>query len=143
MENETTLLEEIPETYPTKEPITFWKWYFGWHPRLFLTIPAFLLFAYQGIWFFWAEIQDIIYFFQTKPITWGSILLVILFGSFLIWFFILPIYICFGSIFLLYQINIENNTAWKKFLYSIGVILLVLFGPGIIRLFTSWILGIL
>lgn len=143
MENEITPLEKISETPQTKEPVTFWKWYFGFHPRLFLTVPVFLMFAYQGIWFLWAEIQDVFYFFQVKPITWGSILLVLLFGSFLIWFIFAPIYICFASINWLYEINIGKNTAWKKFLYSIGVILLVLFGPGIIRLFTSWILGIL
>lgn len=143
MENETTLFKEIPETYPTKEPITFWKWYFGFHPRLFLTIPAFLLFVYQGFWFVWAEFQDVLYFFQVKPITWGSILLVLLCGSLLIWFVLAPIVICFASLGWLYEVNIGKYTAWKKFLYSIGIFLLVFVGPGLLRLFTSWVLGIL
>lgn len=145
MENETNLLEKTPatETYQVKEPITLWKWYFGWHPRLFLTVPTFLIFAIYGIWYIFAEFQDVIFFFQTKPVTWGAILLIVILGSVLIWFLVAPIYISFGSIYWLYQINIKNNTAWKKFLYSIGIILLVIFGTGIIRLFTDWILGIL
>lgn len=122
---------------------TLWKWYFGWRPQILFRVPIFLVFAYQGFWYIWAEIRDIIYFFQTTPVTWGSILLVMLFGSILIWFFLAPIFICFYSIEWLYEINIGKNTAWKKFLYSIGIILLVIFGAGIIRLFTSWILGIL
>lgn len=39
--------------------------------------------------------------------------------------------------------NTGNYTAWKKFLYSIGIILMVVFGTSIIRLFTAWMLGIL
>ncbi len=134
MENETNALEKTP---------TLWKWYFGWHPRLFLSVPIFLMFAYQGLWFIWAEIQDITFFFQTKPITWGAIFLIMFFGTFLIWFILAPIYICFASIGWLYQINIGNKTAWRKFLYTIGIILLVIFGTSLIRLFTAWILGIL
>lgn len=143
MEDEITSLEKIPDSYQTKEPITLWKWYFGWHPRIFLTVPAFLTFVYSGFWFIWAEIHDVIYFFQTKPISWGSIILVLIFGSFLLSFIIAPIYICFASIDWLYEINIGNNTAWKKFLYSVGIILLVIFGTGIIRLLITWVLSIL
>lgn len=126
-----------------KETPTLWKWYFGWHPRIFLTVPIFLLFVYQGFWFILAEIRDVVFFFQHTEITWGSIFLVLIFGSILIWFFLLPIYICFCSIEWLYQINIGNYTAWKRFLYSIGIILLVVFGTSIIRLFTLWVLGVL
>ncbi len=145
MENETNLLKNTPtsEAYQTKETPTLWKWYFGWHPRLFLSVPIFLLFAYQGLWFVWAEIGDVVFFFQTKPVTWGSIFLIMFFGSFLIWFILAPIYICFASIEWLYEINIGKHTAWKKFLYTVGIILLVVFGTSIIRLFTGWILGIL
>lgn len=142
MKKELTRIEDITEISQVKEPPTFWKWYFSFHPRLFLTIPAFLLFVYQGLWFVIAEIQDILYFFHTKPITWGSILLVLLFGSILIWFILAPIYICLYSISWLYEVNIGKYSAWRKFLYSIGIVLLVSFGPGLIRLFTSWILGI-
>src|SRR5665648_502227 len=88
-----------------KEPPTLWKWYFGWHPRIFLSIPIFLLFVYQGLWFILAEFRDIVFFFNHTEITWGSIFLVLIFGSILIWFFLLPIYICFCSIDWLYQVN--------------------------------------
>jgi len=144
MENETNLLEKTStsETYQTKETPTIWKWYFGWNPRLFFSVPIFLVFAYQGLWFIWAEIQDVVFFFQHTEVTWGAILLIMIFGSFLIWFILAPIVICFCSISWLYEINTGNNTAWKKFLYSIGIILLVLLGTSIIRLFTTWILGI-
>jgi hypothetical protein len=145
MEDETGILEKTPtpETYQVKKTTSLWRWYFGWHPRLFLTVPAFLIFVIYGIWYIVAEFQDVIYFFQNKPITWGSILLVLLFGSVLLWFIIAPIYISFCSISWLYEVNIKDSTAWKKFLSSIGIILLVLFGTSIIRLFTNWILGIL
>lgn len=126
-----------------KETPTLWKWYFAWHPRILLSVPIFLLFVYQGLWFIWAEISDVTFFFRHTEITWGSIFLVLIFGSLLIWFFLSPIYICFCSIEWLYQINIGNNTAWKKFLYSIGIVLLVVFGTSIIRLFTLWVLGVL
>lgn len=122
---------------------TLWKWYFGWRPQILFRVPLFLLFVYQGLWFVWAELQDVIFFFQTKPVTWGSILLIMIFGSILIWFILAPVVVCFGSIYWLYEINIGKNTAWRKFLYSIGIILLVMFGAGIIRLFTAWIFGIL
>jgi len=145
MTNETNSLEKtpIPETYRAKETPTLWKWYFGWHPRLFFSVPIFLVFVYQGLWFIRAEIQDMVFFFQHTEVTWGAILLIMTFGSILIWFILAPIYICFGSIDWLYQINIGNYTAWKKFLYSIGIILLVVFGASIIRLLTAWVLGIL
>ena len=135
--------EEIPETTEFKQPISLWKWYFGWHPRLFLTIPFFLIFAYQGLWFIVAEFQDIVYFFQTTPVTWGSILLILLGGSILLWFILGPIYISFASIGWLYEISIGKQTAWKKFLSIVGIILLALVGPNLLRLFTNWILGIL
>jgi len=143
MENEPIERISISETYRIKETPTLWKWYFGWHPRILINVPIFLLFVYHGIWFIWAELTDIIYFFQTKPVTWGAIILIMFFGFILMWFIIAPIYICFASINWLYEINIKNNTAWKKFLYSIGIILLVVFGTSIIRLFTAWALGIL
>ena len=143
MENETTENSLFSETYQTKEKPTLWKWYFGWHPRLFLTVPVFLFFVYQGIWFIFAEIEDVVFFFQTKPVTWGAIILIMFLSAFLIWFLLAPIVICFNSIEWLYKINIGDFTAWKKFLYSIGIFLLVLFGTSIIRIFTLWILGIL
>lgn len=143
MEDETNSLEKRPVVETHKiEPPTFWRWYFGWHPRLFLTIPTFLIFAYQGVWFIGAEIQDIIYFFQTKPVTWGSIFLIMFLGSALISFIIMPIYICFASLVWLYEISIGNNTAWRKFLYSIGIVLLVFVGADVLHLFTNWIIGI-
>lgn len=143
MENKTIEDTTVSETYQIKEPPTLWKWYFGWRPQILFRVPIFLLFVYQGIWFILGEIQDVIFFFQHTPITWWSILLVMFFGSILVWFILAPIFICFMSIDWLYQINIGKNTAWRKFLYSIGIILLVLFGTSIIRLFTAWILGIL
>jgi hypothetical protein len=103
-------------------------------------VPIFLLFVYQGLWFIWAEIRDVVFFFQHTEVTWGAIFLIFIGGSILVWFLLLPIYICFYSIEWLYQINIGNYTAWKKFLYSIGIILLVVFGTSIIRLFTTWVL---
>lgn len=139
MENGAIEKTSISET----GTLTLWKWYFGWHPRILLTLPIFLIFAYQGVWFIWAEISDVIFFFQHTPVTWGAILFIVFLGAIVIWFIIAPIYICFGSIVWLYQINIGKNTAWKKFLYSAGIILLVVFGTSIIRLFTAWILGIL
>jgi len=74
MENETNLLEKTStsETYQTKETPTIWKWYFGWNPRLFFSVPIFLVFAYQGLWFIWAEIQDVVFFFQHTEVTWGG-----------------------------------------------------------------------
>ena len=134
MENEIIQINEKP---------TLWKWYFGWHPRVFLTAPIFLFFAYQGLWYIVAEINDVIFIFNNTPVTWGAVFLLIIFGTFLFALFVIPIYICFYSIDLFYEINIGNETAWKKFLYSIGIILLVIFGPGIIRLFTLWMLGVL
>ncbi len=125
-----------------KKPPTMWKWYFSWHPRIFLTVPIFLIFVYQGFWFIWAEISDVIFFFNTTPITWASIFFILLLGSFFLSLLFLPIYICFCSISWLYEINI-NFKGWKKFLYSIGIIILVTFGPGLIRLLTNWMLGIL
>lgn len=143
MEEETIEKVLVTETYQTKKIPNLWRWYFAWHPRIFLTVPAFLLFVYSGFWFIWAEIRDIIFFFQTKPVTWGAIILIMLLGTLLIWFFIAPIYICFASIDWLYKINIGNKTAWKKFLYSIGILLLVIVGATIIRDLAAWILGVL
>lgn len=144
MENETNPLREtsITETYIAKETPTLWKWYFGWHPRILFSLPIFLLFVYNGIWFIGAEIADVIYFFQTKPVSWGAIFLIIFFGAILFWLFIAPIYISFRSVGWIYEINIGNNTAWKKFLCSIGIVLLVVFGTSIIRIISIWILGI-
>ena len=141
MKNEINSLEETPASEVQKIP-SLWKWYFGWHPRLFLSVPIFLFFVYQGLWFIWAEIQDMRFFFQNTEITWGAILLIMFFGAFLIWLIFAPIYICFASIGWLYEVNTGSYTAWKKFLYTIGIILLVLFGTSIIRLFTTWTLGI-
>ncbi len=135
------IFSDSDNKHPAKP--TFWKWYFGWRPQILFRVPIFLMFVYQGIWVIWVTIQDIVFFFQTTPVTWGSIILIMIFGSILVWFFLLPIAICFGSIYWLYHINIEKYTAWRKFLYSIGIILLVMFGTGIIQLFTAWILGIL
>ena len=126
----------------TKEPPTLWKWYFGWHPRIFLTVPIFLLFVLQGLWFIRAIFGDVVFFFQHTEITWGSIFLVFIVGGFLITFIIAPIYLCFYSIGWLYEVNIGNDSAWKKFLYSIGLILLVVFGTSLIRLFNAWVIGI-
>jgi len=137
MENEITKKES------TKEIPTIWKWYFGWHPRILLTVPIFLFFVYSGIWFIFAEISDIVFLFQTTPVTWGSIFLIMFLGSFLIMLILLPIYICFYAISWLYEIIVGNYTSWKKFLYTVGVILLVLFGTSLVRLFTAWIFGIL
>jgi len=81
-----------------KKTPTLWKWYFGLHPRIILSVPIFLLFVYQGLWFIWAEIQDVVFFFQYKEVTWGAIFWVFIFGSILVWFLLLPIYICFYSI---------------------------------------------
>lgn len=136
--DETTI-----EPYQTKQPPNLWKWYFGWHPRIFVTVPTFLLFVYSGLWFIWAEISDIVFFFQHTEITWRSIFVVFVLGNMVLWLIILPTYICFWSIEWLYQINVVNYTAWKKFLYSIGIILLVIFGTSAIRIFTAWIMGIL
>ena len=126
-----------------KHKPTMWKWYFCWHPRVLLTVPIFLLFAYQGIWFFITEIKDVIYFFHSMPVTWGKIFLVIIFGSFLLMLVLLPIYLCFASIEWLYEIVTGEHTAWKKFLYSTGIILLVFVGTSLIRMFTLWITGTL
>lgn len=141
MESEIEAIEEIPVNQ-TKQPPSFWKWYFGWHPRLFLTVPTFLLFVYQGLWYIWAEIQDVILFFTSRPITWGAIFLVMILGTFLTWFILAPIYISFSSLVWLYEINTGKYSAWKKFLSTLGIILLVMFGTGLIRLFTAWILQI-
>lgn len=145
MTTELNPLEEIPtlETYQTDKTPSMWKWYFGWHPRLFFTVPIFLVFVYQGISYIFSELGDVIRFFQKTPITWASIFLVIIFGSILFWFFAAPIYICINSINWLYEVNNGKYTAWKKFLFTIGIILLVLLGTEIIRLFTNWVLGIL
>lgn len=137
--SEVISILELPKI---KETPTLWKWYFGWHPRILLTIPFFLMFVYQGLWFIWAEISDIIFFFNTTPITWGAIFLILILGTFFIGLLSLPIYICFCSISWFYEINI-NNKGWKRILYSIGIILLVSIGPGIIRALNNWILGIL
>lgn len=131
----------IARTQDKQKP-TLWKWYFGWHPRIFLTAPIFLLFVYQGIWFILKELGDIILYFQTKPVTWGAVFFIFILGSFLFFLLMLPIYICFLSVTWLYEVNIGDYTAWKKFLLSIGTILLVFFGTSIIYLITTWILGI-
>jgi hypothetical protein len=139
---ETILLESKDSSvYQAKELPSLWKWYFNWHPLTLIKVPIFLIFIYQGIWFIGAELQDVISFFQ-HPVTWGSIFLIILFGSILIWFIIGPIYICFASINWLYEINIGEDSWWKKFGKSIGIILLVIFGTSIIRLLTLWVLNI-
>lgn len=138
-----TEVESIKDANRVDDPPTIWKWYFGWHPRIFVTLPVFLLFTYQGLWYIWAELQDIIFFFQTAPVTWGSIFLVLIFGAILMWFVLAPIVIPFMSINWLYEINIGEHTAWRKFIYSSGIILLVILGTGIIRFFTLWILGLL
>ena len=144
MENETTKIEVPTEVHhDQKIPPTMWKWYFGWHPRILLTVPIFIFFVYSGLWFILDEIGDVIYFFQSKPVTWGAVFLIIFLGSFLLILIFAPIYICFLSIGWLYEIMIGNHGAWKKFLYTIGIILLVLIGTSLIRLFTAWILGIL
>jgi hypothetical protein len=144
MGGEADILEMSPEIEAdrSKEPVTLWRWYFGWHPRLFLTVPTFLIFIYQGISYIFIELRDVIYFFQSRPVTWGAIFLIIILGSILFWLVAAPIYISFGSISWLYEINVGNYTPWKKFLYSIGIFLLVIFGTWAIRLFTSWVLGI-
>jgi len=118
---------------------TIWKWYFGWHPRIFLTVPAFLMFVYNGLWFLWYEIQDVISFFKYTPVTWGSILLILLFGSVLIWFIIGPIFICFYSIPWLYKVNTEDYSPWKKFLYSIGIVVLVPIVASLVRMLVLWL----
>ncbi len=143
MENETTNKSPIHETHQVKEIPTLWKWYFGWHPRILITVPIFLYFIYSGLWFIWAEIGDVIYFFQTKPVTWGSMFLIMFFGIFLFWFLLAPVLISFYSISWLYGMITRNYTAWKKFLYSTGIFLLVIVGTNLIHLFTLWILGIL
>jgi len=127
------------QTIQTRETPTFWKWYFGWNPRIFLTAPIFLIFVYLGLWFVLAEIKDVLFFFQHTEVTWMAILLIMCFGVFLFWFIIAPIVICFWSIDWLYKINIEKNSPWKKFLYSIGIILLVTVGTSLIRAFTAWV----
>jgi hypothetical protein len=70
-------------------------------------------------------------------------LLILLGGSILLWFILAPIYISFASIGWLYEISIGKQTAWKKFFSIIGIILLALIGPNLLRFFTNWILGIL
>jgi len=130
------------EIEPLKETPTISKWYFGLHPRLFLTVPTFLLFAYQGLWFIRVELQDISLFFRSKPITWGSIFLILFFGSILIWFFLAPIYISFMSIEWMYEVHTGNYKPWRKFFYTIGLFLLVLFGTTFISMFTAWVLGL-
>ncbi|MDD5569072.1 MAG: hypothetical protein PHG23_01500 [Candidatus Pacebacteria bacterium] len=142
MEKEMVLLKkEGSEKYKTEGIPSVWKWYFNFHPLTLIKVPIFLIFLYQGIWFIGAELQDIISFFQ-HPVTWGSIFLIILFGTFLIWFIIGPIYICFASINWLYEINTGKDLWWGKFWKSTGIILLVIFGTSIIRLFTQWALNI-
>ncbi len=142
MENET-IETTVSEIHSIKERPTLWKWYFGWRPQILIRVPILLFFIYSGIWFIWAELQDLIFFFHTKPVTWGAIFLILLFGSILVWFIIVPIYICFASIGWLYEIITGYSTPWRKFLYSIGIILLVIFGTSIIRLLVAWALGIL
>lgn len=136
--NEDTTINK----YKNKE-LTIWKWYFGWHPRIFFTIPIFIIFVYQGIWLILSEISDIIIFFQDTSITWGRIFLVIFLGSFLLTLILSPIYISFCSISWLYEVNEKNQTPWKKFMYSLGIILLVVIGTSLIKIFTAWLLGVL
>ena len=98
MENEKIEETLVSETYQIKEEPTLWKWYFGWHPRIFLTLPIFVLFVYSGIWFIWTELKDIVFFFQTTPVTWGAIFLIVILGSVFLMLLLAPIYICFLSI---------------------------------------------
>jgi len=142
MEEQLILLKkEGSEKYNIEEVPSVWKWYFNFHPLALIKVLVFLIFVYQGIWFIGAEFRDIISFFQ-HPVTWGSVFLIILFGSFLIWFIIGPIYICFASINWLYEINSARGSWWEKFGKSTGIVLLVIFGTAIIRLFTRWVLNI-
>ena len=127
----------------TKEPPSMWKWYFGWHSRMLLTIPVFLLFVYQGIWFAIVTLRDVIIFFRYVQITWGAIFLVFILGGYLLMFLVAPAYICFCAIGWLYKVNIGENTAWGKFLYSIGISLLVFFGTSLIRMFNLWVMGLI
>jgi hypothetical protein len=143
MENKTEEQMPVLETYLTKEPPTLWKWYFGWHPRIFITVPIFILFVFSGIWFIFTELQDVISFFRQTPVTWLTIFFVLILGSIFLTLLYLPIYICFRAIGWLYEINNENHTPWKKFLYSVGILLLVAIGATIIRDILAWIMGVL
>lgn len=125
--------EIFSDNKATPKP-TLWKWYFGWRPQILFRVPIFLYFVQQGIWSIWFDLQVIALFFQHAAVTWGGIFLIMILGSVLLMLFLSPIWICFGSIYWLYQINIEKYSAWRKFLYSIGIILLVIFGTMLIKI---------
>lgn len=134
MDDQQFEIEPESEVSQAKEKLDLWEWYFSWHPRVLFTVPIFLLFAYSGLWLIWAEFHDVVSIFQGTPVTWISVFLVIIFGSFILMLLGIPVWICFASISWLHEINVSEYTAWKKFLYSLGIILLVVIGASLLRL---------
>lgn len=135
-------LESIPEILEVKRKMTYGQWLFSLHPRIFLTLPLFLLSIWGAIVSILIIYSDLLRFFTYMPVTWWNVFLIFFFGSFLISIVIAPIVINLISPYFIFLILQEKYSAWNKFFYIILVLLLFGYGPQLSIAFYQWILGL-